>query len=44
LKSKGNFLKAIIFDSGGEYKSNDFDSFYKKHDIKRQFTTSYTPK
>ena len=30
-------------DKGGEYNSNEFNAFWTKYGIKRQFTIPYTP-
>ena len=30
-------------DNGGEYNTNEFNAFYDKYGIKRQFTIPYTP-
>jgi len=36
-------IKCVRSDRGGEYASNEFIDFCKEHDIKRKYTTSYTP-
>ncbi|KAL4376081.1 hypothetical protein GQ457_02G039440 [Hibiscus cannabinus] len=39
----GNKIKCFRSDNGGEYRSDEFDDFFKNEGIKRQFTTVYTP-
>ncbi|KAE8687107.1 cytochrome P450 71A9-like [Hibiscus syriacus] len=39
----GNKIKCFRTDNGGEYTSKEFDDFYIKEDIKRQFTVANTP-
>ncbi|KAE8667060.1 Retrovirus-related Pol polyprotein from transposon TNT 1-94 [Hibiscus syriacus] len=39
----GNKIKCFRTDNGGEYTSEEFDDFYKKEGIKRQFTVANTP-
>lgn len=40
----GEKIKTLRTDNGkGEYCSNEFDDFYKKHGIKHELTTVYTP-
>ncbi|GJV64547.1 putative RNA-directed DNA polymerase [Tanacetum coccineum] len=39
----GKVVKALRTDRGGEYLSNEFSEFCRKHGIKRQLTTSFTP-
>ena len=36
-------VKALRTEWGGEYLSNEFSEFCRKHGIKRQLTTSFTP-
>ena len=33
----------LRLDNGEEYNSNEFNDYYAKHGIKRQFTIPYTP-
>jgi len=35
-------IKRKRFDNGGEFTSKEFDYFFKKHDIKRQYTIAKT--
>ncbi|TYK04800.1 putative mitochondrial protein [Cucumis melo var. makuwa] len=37
------FIKSLRSDRGGEFLSNNFNHFYKEHDIHRELTTPYTP-
>jgi transposase InsO family protein len=37
----GRKIKVLRSDNGGEYTSNDFDSFCKKAGIKRELTVPY---
>ncbi|KAE8673309.1 Rho termination factor, putative isoform 1 [Hibiscus syriacus] len=39
----GNKIKCFRTDNGGEYTSEEFDDFYRKEGIKRQFTVANTP-
>ncbi|GJU04571.1 retrovirus-related pol polyprotein from transposon TNT 1-94 [Tanacetum coccineum] len=39
----GKKIKCLRTDNGGEYTSDEFDTFCKQEGIKRQFTTAYTP-
>ena len=39
----GKKLKALRLDNGGEYISKEFIDFYASKQIKREFTTPYTP-
>ncbi|KAL4568673.1 hypothetical protein LXL04_024288 [Taraxacum kok-saghyz] len=39
----GKLVKCLRTDRGGEYLSNDFTEFCRKHGIKRQLTTSFMP-
>ncbi|KAE8702857.1 Detected protein of unknown function [Hibiscus syriacus] len=39
----GNKIKCFRTDNGGEYTSEEFDDFYRKDGIKRQFTVANTP-
>ena len=34
-KECGHYVKVLRSDRGGEYTSNSFVNFYKKHDIKK---------
>ena len=36
-------IKMVYSDRGGEYFSNEFDSFYKEHGIIDQKSTIFTP-
>ena len=36
-------MQCLSSDGGGEYFSNEFSSFLKKHGIQRQFSCRYTP-
>ncbi|MCO5582061.1 hypothetical protein L7F22_035952 [Adiantum nelumboides] len=42
-KKTGNIVQCLRSDGGGEYFFNEFNSFLKKHGIRRQFTCKYTP-
>ncbi|MCO5564845.1 hypothetical protein L7F22_018513 [Adiantum nelumboides] len=42
-KQIGKYVHCLRSDGGGEYFSNEFGSFLKKHGIQRQFTCRYTP-
>ena len=39
----GHYIKVLRSDRGGEYTSNSFVIFCRKHGIKKELTTSYTP-
>ncbi|GJT02050.1 retrovirus-related pol polyprotein from transposon TNT 1-94 [Tanacetum coccineum] len=39
----GKKIKCLRTDNGGEYTGDEFDTFCKQEEIKRQFTTAYTP-
>ncbi|GKF48841.1 gag-pol polyprotein [Tanacetum coccineum] len=39
----GKKIKCLRTDNGGEYTGNEFDTFCRQEEIKRQFTTVYTP-
>ena len=39
----GRRIKCLISDRGGEFISDDFNEFYHKHGIRRQFSTARTP-
>ncbi|KAE8656956.1 D-glycerate 3-kinase [Hibiscus syriacus] len=39
----GNKIKCFRTDNGGEYTSEEFDDFYRKEGIKRQFIVANTP-
>ncbi|GJU21576.1 retrovirus-related pol polyprotein from transposon TNT 1-94 [Tanacetum coccineum] len=39
----GKKIKCLRTDNGGEYTSDEFDTFCRQEGIKRQFTTAYTP-
>ncbi|MCO5559842.1 hypothetical protein L7F22_013446 [Adiantum nelumboides] len=41
-KQTGKYVQCLRPDGGGEYFSNEFSSFLKKHGIQRQFTCRYT--
>jgi hypothetical protein len=40
---KGIKVKALRYDNGGEYTSNEFRDFCESRSILREFTTPYTP-
>ncbi|KAA0066378.1 retrovirus-related Pol polyprotein from transposon TNT 1-94 [Cucumis melo var. makuwa] len=42
-KQSGMFIKSLRSDRGGEFLSNNFNHFCKKHGIHRELTTPYTP-
>ena len=42
-KQTGNYIQCLRSDGGGEYISNEFTNFLKKHGIQRQFSCKYTP-
>ena len=42
-KQTGHYVQCLRSDGGGEYFSNEFSSFLKKHGIQRQFSCRYTP-
>ena len=42
-KQTGNYIQCLRSDGGGEYISNEFTNFLKKHGIQRQFSCRYTP-
>ncbi|MCO5612357.1 hypothetical protein L7F22_066624 [Adiantum nelumboides] len=42
-KQTGNFVQCLRSDGGGEYFSNKFNNFLKKHGVQRQFSCRYTP-
>ena len=42
-KQSGRFIKALRTDRGGEFVSNEFNSFCEKHEIRRELTAPYTP-
>ena len=39
----GKKIKALRFDNGGEYTSNEFEDFCTQHGIHRQFIVPYNP-
>ncbi|GJT46104.1 gag-pol polyprotein [Tanacetum coccineum] len=39
----GKKIKCLRTNNGGEYTSDEFDTFCRQEGIKRQFTTAYTP-
>ncbi|MCO5604876.1 hypothetical protein L7F22_059050 [Adiantum nelumboides] len=43
LVSRGYVVQCLRSDGGGEYFSNEFSNFLKKHGIQRQFSCKYTP-
>ncbi|KAE8735981.1 hypothetical protein F3Y22_tig00000218pilonHSYRG00100 [Hibiscus syriacus] len=43
IKLKINKIKCFRTDNEGEYTSEEFDDFYRKEGIKRQFTVANTP-
>ena len=40
---KGNTIRCLRTDRGGEFCSNNFQNFCEMNGIKRQLTTAYTP-
>ena len=42
-KQTGKYVKCLRSDGGGEYFSNEFTSFLKKHGIQLQFSCRYIP-
>ncbi len=42
-KQTNHKIKTLRFDHGGEYKFDEFNNFYQKENIKKEFITSYTP-
>ncbi|MCO5557439.1 hypothetical protein L7F22_011003 [Adiantum nelumboides] len=42
-KQTEKYVQCLRSDGGGDYFSNEFSSFLKKHGIQRQFTCRYTP-
>ena len=42
-KQTGKYVQCLRSDGGGEYFSNEFSLFLKKHGIQRQFSCRYTP-
>jgi transposase InsO family protein len=42
-KHSGKYIKVLKSDGGVEYDSKYFASYCRKHGIKRQLTTRYTP-
>jgi transposase InsO family protein len=42
LKDSGKKVKDLKNNSGGEYCSNEFEVFYKSHNIARKKTTPHT--
>ncbi|MCO5558544.1 hypothetical protein L7F22_012129 [Adiantum nelumboides] len=42
-KQTRKYVQCVRSDGGGEYFSNEFSSFLKRHGIQRQFTCKYTP-
>ncbi|CAI7908550.1 unnamed protein product, partial [Closterium sp. NIES-54] len=42
-RESGKRVKAIRSDRGGEFLGAEFRSWLKRHDIKQQLTTAYTP-
>ncbi|MCO5555990.1 hypothetical protein L7F22_009534 [Adiantum nelumboides] len=42
-KQTGNFVQCLRSDGEGEYFSNKFNNFLKKHGVQRQFSCRYTP-
>ena len=42
-KECGHYIKVLRSDRGGEYTSNSFVNFCRKHGIKKELTASYTP-
>ncbi|CAI7842305.1 unnamed protein product [Closterium sp. NIES-54] len=42
-RESGKRVKAICSDRGGEFLGEEFQSWLKRHSIKQQLTTTYTP-
>lgn len=42
-KESGQSIKALLADRGGEYLSEEFKYFLKKHGIRAEFTAAYSP-
>jgi hypothetical protein len=42
-KEKGVSIKCLRSDGGGEYFSNEFSEYLKKHGIQRKYSCSYSP-
>ena len=43
-KQRGYHLKTLRSDRGGEFTSNEFNDYCKQEGIRRELTTSYTPR
>ncbi len=41
-KEKGVNIKCLRFDGGGEYFSNEFSEYLKKHGIQKKYSCSYS--
>ncbi|MCO5592153.1 hypothetical protein L7F22_046149 [Adiantum nelumboides] len=41
-KQTRNFVQCLRLDGGGEYFSNEFSNFLKKHGVQKQFSCRYT--
>lgn len=42
-KESGYKLKCLRSDRGGEFTSNEFEDYYERHGIRRQYSTPRTP-
>jgi hypothetical protein len=42
-KEKGMSIKCLRSDGRGEYFSNDFNEYLKKHGIQRKYSCNYSP-
>ncbi len=42
-KEKGENIKCLRFNGGGEYFSNEFSEYLKEHGIQRKYSCSYSP-
>jgi len=42
-KESSCHIASLRSDKGGKFYSKEFNNFYTKHGIQRQYTTSYTP-
>ena len=42
-KQLGLHIASLRYDTGGEFYLKDFNNFFAKHGIQRQYTTPYTP-
>lgn len=42
-KESGYKMKCLRSDRGGEFISNEFEDYYERHGIRRQYSTPRTP-